>query len=60
MNRSAINDLNNDNFVDTSCPFEKSQNIGFFQIKSQIFDFKSKYWPFYAVLLIKLYFLCNF
>ena len=36
---------------------EKSQNIGFFQIKSQNFDFKSKYWPFSTVLLIKLYYL---
>ena len=36
---------------------EKSQNIGFFQIKSQIFEFKSKYWTFSTVLLIKLY--CN-
>ena len=34
---------------------EKNQNIVFFQIKSQKFDFKSKYWPFCTVLLIKLY-----
>ena len=33
---------------------QKSPNIGFFQIKSQIFDFKSKYWPFSTVLLTKL------
>jgi len=32
----------------------KKANIGFFQIKSQKFDFQSKYWPFSTVLLIKL------
>jgi len=35
---------------------EKSQHIGLFQIKSQKPDFKSKYWPFSTVLLIKLYY----
>ena len=62
MNRSAIDDQNNDNIVDEPKDILeeyfgflwKKSKYWLFHIKSQIFDFKSKYSPFYAVYLVSV------